>query len=132
MGLTREMKSLKEIAQCILGMALADYSGLERQFENDTAIAVDWIEKFIDNKNSDKDLLQKHKDKKSKKMLEVINEIQHECINSRDEDARRIEKIKALCGIIQPLTEADRERQRSFQERDKNNEQQLQPDRRVK
>ena len=34
------------VAQSIIGMALADYSGLERQLENDTLISIDWIQAY--------------------------------------------------------------------------------------
>lgn len=34
------------VAQSIIGMALADYSGLERQLENDTLISIEWIQQY--------------------------------------------------------------------------------------
>jgi hypothetical protein len=36
------------VAQSIIGMALADYSGLERQLENDTLISIEWIQQHAE------------------------------------------------------------------------------------
>lgn len=44
----------RDVAQNIIGMALSDYSGLDRLLENDTCIAIEMIQTYAASYHADK------------------------------------------------------------------------------